>query len=112
MRQPDRRPQANVAVVIPIYKSSLTPNEEISLHRCKNTLGKYKSIIIAPDNLDLTEISRDLRVTDIFRFDPEHFRSVQAYDRMMLSKSFYQRFRDYEYILIHQLDAFIFSDSL
>jgi hypothetical protein len=112
MRKPDRRPQENVAVVIPIYKSSLTSDEEISLHRCRDTLGKYKSIIIAPDNLDLTEISHDLGAMDVCRFDPEHFRSVQAYDRMMLSKNFYRRFLDYEYILIHQLDAFIFSDSL
>jgi len=108
----DRGSQANVAVVIPIYKSSLTSDEEISLQRCRDMLGKYKSIIISPDGLDLTDISRCAEETEVYTFDPEHFRSVQAYDRMMLSKTFYQRFIDYEYILIHQLDAFIFSDSL
>ena len=31
---------------------------------------------------------------------------------MLLTADFYRRFTDYEYILIHQLDVFLFEDKL
>ena len=41
-----------------------------------------------------------------------NFKSVDSYNEMMLTPEFYQSFSDYEYMLIYQLDAFVFEDKL
>jgi len=46
------------------------------------------------------------------RFDPAYFQGIQGYNRLMLSAEFYQRFDSYEYILIHQTDAFLFRNEI
>ncbi len=101
-----------VAVVIPVYKSQMTPYEEISFDRCLEVLGGYPLILMCPEGLDLTEYTRKAPRAQVRGFDPANFKSVAAYSQLMLRKSFYDRFRDYRYILIHQLDAFVFSDQL
>jgi hypothetical protein len=101
-----------VAVVIPIYKSQMTPFEEISFDRCLKILGRYPLILMSPQGLDLTNYLQRAPGAEVRRFEPTHFSSVAAYDRLMLKKSFYDRFHDYRYILIYQLDAFVFSDQL
>lgn len=101
-----------VAVLLPIYKPDLTYNEEISFDRCLKVLGSNPIILIAPDNIDLSSYLRINHRINVVTFEPEHFTSVLSYDRLMLSKAFYERFIGYEYILIFQLDSFVFSDQL
>ena len=48
----------------------------------------------------------------IVEFPAENFRSVKTYSRLMLSPNFYAAFADFDYILIYQLDAFVFYDAL
>ncbi|WP_461129091.1 DUF5672 family protein [Spirosoma aerophilum] len=45
-------------------------------------------------------------------FDDSYFYDIQGYNRLMLSEEFYQAFADQEFLLIHQLDAFVFQDDL
>jgi hypothetical protein len=45
-------------------------------------------------------------------FPRRYFGSAQANSRLMLSREFYARFRQYDYILIHHLDALVFRDEL
>ena len=40
------------------------------------------------------------------------FLDIKGYSRLLLTKDFYRRFTDCEYILIHQLDVFLFEDRL
>jgi hypothetical protein len=101
-----------VAIVIPIYKADLNLLEEISLKQCFLTLHKYPVVAIAPQSLDLSNIWKYGRFETIERFDDSFFESVQHYNALMLSPHFYERFLNYEFILIHQLDAFVFSDQL
>jgi hypothetical protein len=46
-----------VAIVIPIYKSQLNPEEEISLLQCMKVLGKHPIRFVAPASLDLSFLS-------------------------------------------------------
>jgi hypothetical protein len=60
--------------------------------------------------------------TDIFKnksvdyeivfFDKSFFESTGSYSKLMLSVRFYVAFMRFKYILIHQLDCFIFRDEL
>lgn len=101
-----------VAVVIPIYKPTLSKFEEISLSQCMKVLAGYPIIAIVPESLETSAIT-DFNLFQRSETFPDHFfKDVQRYNELMLSSSFYQRFLDYEFILIHQLDAFVFRDEL
>ncbi|MBQ6993492.1 MAG: hypothetical protein IJN64_03205 [Lachnospiraceae bacterium] len=98
----------SVAVVIPIYKTDLTKEEEISLKQTLKILKKYDIYFAGPESLNLKELS----AIKIERFSDYYFQSIDTYNKLMLSEVFYERFIGYEYILICQLDAFIFVDRL
>ena len=46
------------------------------------------------------------------RFPIEFFQGVAGYNRLMLNPMFYHRFTNYEYMLIYQLDGFVFTGNL
>ncbi len=103
--------KGNAAVVIPYYHSNLSEFEQISFQNCLNVLKNYPIILVVPagmpaENYPLAAGLLYVQVPDVW------LDSVASYNRMMLSEEFYQRFIQYEYILIFQLDAFVFSDSL
>lgn len=100
-----------VAVVVPMYKEELAWFERISLKRAVRVLGRYPICFLAPEGLDI-EYEHVLGNCFTVRFAKEFFGSVQGYNKLMMSRRFYRRFLEYDYILIHQLDAFVFSDQL
>ena len=102
----------DIAVVIPVYRTALSKTEELSLGQCAKMLSDYDIIFVKPEHLDITSISQRCRGAHEEAFPDEWFVSRRAYNRMVLEESFYRRFEKYEYILIYQLDAFVFRDEL
>ncbi len=102
----------NVCVVIPVYRANLSHLEEISLAQVVKILGNYSLIIIKPDTLDLTQILNQYPLLKVENFKDSYFQSTLTYNRLMLSEEFYSRFISFEYMLIYQLDAFVFKDEL
>jgi Protein of unknown function (DUF5672) len=104
-----------VAVTIPIYKETIDEDELISLTQCLKILKRYPIIFFAPKSLNISYYENfcagkiDFRIK---RFDDEYFLSIDSYNKLMLSVGFYYRFKDYKFILIYQLDAFVFRDEL
>ena len=98
------------AVLIPVYKNELNRSEQISLQQCKKILTGHPVILVAPQTMQIE--NRELSGLSVERFPEYFFDGISGYNRLMLSKEFYQRFERYEYILIYQLDAFVFSDRL
>jgi len=105
-------PQSLVNVVIPLYRSEISPYERIALQQCGKVLGHYPITLIAPDGLDLDGIQTILPEAQAVRLPQKHFAGIQAYNRLVLSEEFYERFADHAYMLIYQLDAFVFHDEL
>lgn len=102
----------DVAVVVPVYKETLTVYEYQSYVRCLNVLRNHEIILIAPEGISLNSyLEQGLNIK--VKYLPKLcFQSHAAYDRMMLTRDFYDLFLNYRYILIHQLDAFVFQDEL
>ena len=71
----------------------------------QRVLSDYPKVFQAPESLefDYGSLSAGFSVE---RFPDECFTGVYAYSQLMLEKDFYKR------LLIHQLDAFVFSDEL
>ena len=101
-----------VCVVIPVYQSSLNEHEQIALAQCLRVLGPYPLFLIKPHSLDVSYLTTPHPQLQIRAFDDSFFRDVQTYNRLMLSEAFYEAFADFEYMLIYQLDAFVFRDEL
>ncbi|UHG90318.1 DUF5672 family protein [Spirosoma oryzicola] len=102
----------SVGVVIPVYKPDLTDNERIALTQCMRVLGHYPVWLVAPQSLDISLYQKLYPSLQVKTFDDSFFASIQGYNKLMLSEVFYKAFTDVEYILIHQLDAFVFRDEL
>lgn len=105
-----------VAIATPVYKPGLTPDEELSLGRALEVLARYDHYLVAPRGLDLSvyqalfqRYGKTLRVR---WFDRRCFGSLQAYCRLLNTGSFYRAFRNYEFLLIYQLDCYVFRDEL
>ena len=104
-------------VIIPVYKSTLNESEYLSLLQCYKILGKTHQICIV-SNSYVDTISLQLLAYETnshflrMNFDKTFFDSIAGYNQLMLSPEFYRRFSKYEYMLIYQLDAWVFSDEL
>lgn len=101
-----------VNVLVPMYQNRLSENDLISFRQCYKINKKYDITIVKPKGLDLSTIHNEFQGLKEQEFEPDFFDGIDGYNKLMLSPDFYQRFLDYEYILICQLDTFLFYDSL
>lgn len=99
-----------VAVIIPIYKTELSRTEEISLQQCLKVLKNHTIIMACPHGLKKSQFEK-FNIT-FEEFENHYFKSIEGYNKLLLESHFYQRFLRYKYILIYQLDAFVFKDEL
>ncbi|MDR6194868.1 DUF5672 family protein [Siphonobacter sp. SORGH_AS_0500] len=103
---------ALVAVVIPIYRSEMNEFEKISLQQCVQKLGHYPIIIVKPQSLDVSYLQTFHTSFKIQSFHDDYFKGIDAYNLLLTQPDFYLSFQQYQYILIYQLDAFVFHDEL
>lgn len=102
-----------VSVVIPIYKEELTTYEIISLQQCYSILWNYPIVFVCPKNMESGKFYQSQKSKGQFVFlDNANFESIITYNHMLLSVWFYELFKAYKYILIYQLDCFVFKDDL
>ena len=104
-------------VLIPIYKTNLNNNENRSLEQCFRILSpKHKIIFFASENLQTSfyeEFCLKNNITfEVERFEDKYFEDVRGYNALMKNENFYKRFLNYDYMLIYQLDAYVFKDEL
>lgn len=100
-------------VCIPIYKTELEWYEKISLQQALSVFGEnYDICFCVPDSI--CAYYKDKYGNDvIIRAVPDiYLSSIQSYSELCLSPFFYTYFDKYEYMLLYQLDAFVFSDRL
>ena len=102
--------QKSCRIVVPIYRTELSPDEVISLASIRKYLAGYGICFVAPDSLDLEGVV--LAEEIIERFPEEFFKGIDGYNRLLKSSGFYERFSEHDYILISQLDCLIFSSDL
>ena len=97
-----------VAVVIPVYRE-LNELEIISLAQCRKVLGRYPLVFVAPSGKNFSYFATGDMVV---HFPEKCFCGVRAYSDLLMMPFFYEPFRDFDYILIYQPDAFVFYDAL
>lgn len=99
------------AVIIPVYKSLDEMERKVLRQLNKMTLG-FRKVFVAPQDFIFDSSFNEFDSYAVEYFLSDYFRSIEGYNKLMLSEEFYTRFLDYEYILIHQTDAYLFKDEL
>lgn len=104
--------KSKIIIVTPIYSTSITAAEAAALRQCRDVLHSYHRCIVKPRSLDVAELARQYAVDSVVPFDDGYFKGIAGYNSLMMSAEFYQAFEAYDYILIYQTDAWVFSDQL
>lgn len=103
-------------IIIPLHRSEPNKDETASFEQCCKVLGKHQLCIVTHKGVDISlyrQISAHFGIQPIIEhFDSMFFASINGYNQLMLNKEFYLRFAHYKYILIYQLDAWVFRDEL
>ena len=101
-------PKKLAAVVLSLsHKTDYSADEETAFRHVRHYLGSHDTFVLIPD--DHRAIYPGFRPK---RFPGRYFGSAQAHGRLLLSERFYRSFVDYEFILVHHLDALVFRDDL
>lgn len=106
---------SRVAVVVPLYKQSMTESEEFSFLRTLQVLSSHDIYVVCPKELD--EYLTVLKEEKLLRFHIEYFpqkffTDIDAYNNLLMTVDFYRRFESYDYILLVQTDVLVFADKL
>lgn len=115
-------------IVIPIWKETLDCVEEISLKRLYKIMiqdsrpDKFEDFrdwsapsiyLVCPTGLDVSEYRKIFpEYLMVKEFDPEYFKSTATYSQLCINYDFYNSFNQYEYMLIYQLDCYLFRNEI
>lgn len=102
--------QKKVVILIPTHRPYLTEDDKISLTHHKKYLNKYAAYFVIPK-----KISSDafLRLGyKVKKVDNNFFGTLRRANEALLNKKFYEYFKDYDFMLIYQLDVLVFSKNL
>ncbi len=107
-----------VKVVVPLYKPELDADERLSLAHNAEVLHRYPHVLLVPKGMPTDGVLSalpdgiDVSVIEVSTQWLGRENGIAGYNRMMLSREFYDMFADCEYILICQTDAWVFRDEL
>lgn len=103
-------------VIIPLYKNHPSKIEIASFRQGLSILKDHDISIITHTEVNLTvyySIAQEVgKSFNVQYFDKNYFSSVSGYNKLCLSTTLYERFANYEYMLIYQTDAWVFKDEL
>jgi hypothetical protein len=103
-------------VIIPIYKTKPNWGENLSFNQCIKVFAQHVIVIVTYSELNISNYTNLFVGTGnefkVEFFKKKYFKDLSGYNKLLLSKEFYQRFNGFEYMLIYQLDAWVFRDEL
>jgi hypothetical protein len=99
-------------VVIPVHKDVPTAYELISFQQCFRILGNHPVVVVAPQHIKLNAYQDVVPHFKTILIHPKWMSGVLNYNKLKLSQFFYSLFKDYDYLLTYELDAFVFRDNL
>jgi hypothetical protein len=101
-----------VVIIIISHKSKLSNNEQLSLKQCYKVLSKYPIKIICPKGLDVSLYKEILPDPQFDFIDPIWQSSYANFNRLKIDPFLYKRYKNYQFILFYEPDAWVFQDEL
>jgi len=111
--RPIRGRTPRVVVIVPVYRVEPGPTEAEALKHNAEVLASHEIRLVCPEGLDTSAYDRIVgRRLPAETFGPSFFAGIDGYNRLMTDVSFYDRFAGFDYLLVCQLDAWVFRDEL
>lgn len=98
-------------IIFPVYKA-IDKVEIAAFTQAIRMTQDYHHVFIAPQSMEFDSSFSSFGGIEVVRFNDDYFKNIAGYNRLMLAKEFYRAFSDYEYMLIHQSDAYLFKPEL
>ena len=98
-----------VCIIVPHYRCILTEEEIASWRQLDRLLGHIPKCVLLPKSLKNIGLFFDSRK---IYFPESFFEYPYGYNRLLLRSDLYNLLREFEYILIYQLDCLVFRDDL
>jgi hypothetical protein len=108
--------QNRVLITLITHKKEPGKYELLSLINALEIFKKYHFVLVISEKM-----SSDFYVSlfeeknikyKIEKFGKQFFGKISRYNNLLLSRAFYERFVEYDYILINHFDSFVFRDEL
>ncbi len=109
MEQMDARKRC--IVIIPIYKPELDKDAEGCVRRYVDILKDRDICFVCPEHLDRNWYQERFENVQFVNFPDKFFTGTKSYNHLLLDTKFYDRFADYDYMLIAQDDACIMTET-
>lgn len=95
-----------VAVVVPHHTDIFSEYEQISLNSLEKYLSEYPIFYVCPESI------RGFNRYRTVKFADKYFSSIAYHNYLRLKPLFWEKFLDYEYLLIYELDSIVLSSNL
>ena len=103
------------AVVIPVYRTTLSAAERFSVQTTVSVMAAHDIYLAGPASrrgqFDHLVDARGAPLPYV-AFADDYFTSIAGYNRLLLSRRFYEAFSRYGHILVSQTDALTLRDEL
>jgi len=101
-----------VVVVIPTHNQNPMTSELASFTQCYKILGEHPIRILAPEGLDVSAYTHVVPECQVVFIDKNWLSSIEQYNKLKINPYFYHLFKEYNYLLTYELDAWVFRDEL
>jgi glycosyltransferase involved in cell wall biosynthesis len=99
-------------ILIPIYREKPDLLERFSLDYSIKAIKKYPICFIGPKCLDPKYYLDRYENSMFLAFENIYFSNIKNYNRLLMSRNFYQQFNNYDFLMILQTDAIILRDEI
>lgn len=101
-------------IVVPIYHEDIYDYEEISIKRLHDVIydKEYDVFFIYPENISIDKYLELYDKANCISMNSEFFTDIKSYSQLLLNYNFYNMFSQYQYMLIHQTDSYLFKDDI
>jgi hypothetical protein len=99
---------------VAIFSHNQIPSslEIVSLRQCLDVLSHHKICLIIPDDLNPDAYLKIAPSLDTLSLPAIHFKSLETYNKLKLSRLLYDSLCEYDSLLTYELDSFVFRDDL
>jgi hypothetical protein len=101
-----------VTVIIPIHLEEPSELEKVSLTQTLTVLNKFPITFMTKEGINTSWYEEFCKGKATIHFERFKWQGAFEFSKLMINHEFYGRMRDYEFILICHLDAFVFRDEL
>lgn len=104
----------DLVVVIPVYKADLDKYEQMSLQRLSQVIKtSFDIVLVMPEGLNIESYNNIYPgKINTLALNKQYFCNRKGYSYLCETTQFYECFSDYKFMLIYQLDGWIFKNDL